>query len=199
MRRAFFLDRDGVINKDTGYVHKKNSFVFLDGIFDLVSSANSEDFLVVVVTNQAGIARGMFAEEDFFLLTDWMCNQFLANHGRIDAVYFCPAHPHHGSPRYRVDSFYRKPLPGMLLRASRELNIDLGGSVLVGDSETDMAAGVAAGVGELIKVGGGECSLKGVRLVSTVRQLRSELGWSHCASQARSHSSTERAPIFCCI
>lgn len=150
MRRALFLDRDGVINVDHAYVHKQDSFEFIDGIFELVRKARELGYLVLVVTNQAGIGRGYYGEEEFLALTEWMKAQFAARGAVIDAVYFCPDHPLHGVGRYRRDSPMRKPAPGMLLQARDEFGIDMALSVMVGDTRTDMQAGAAAGVGALL-------------------------------------------------
>jgi D-glycero-D-manno-heptose 1,7-bisphosphate phosphatase len=103
-----------------------------------------------VVTNQAGIGRGYYTEEQFQALTNWMCNQFELNSGCIDAVYFCPFHPEHGVGDYRRESDCRKPAPGMLLQAQKEHDIDLQTSIFVGDKPSDIAAGQAAGVGTII-------------------------------------------------
>ena len=146
-RRALFLDRDGVINVDHGYVHERARFQFMDGIFELVRWAVVRGFLVVVVTNQSGIGRGYYSEQDFLTLMQWMTGEFESRGGRIERVYFCPDHPVHGIGAYKRDSDLRKPQPGMILAAARELAIDLDHSVLVGDNDTDIAAGLAAGVG----------------------------------------------------
>ena len=151
-RRALFLDRDGVINIDHGYVHKAQDVAFVDGIFELVGAANAAGHLVVVVTNQSGIARGYYSEAEFHALMDWMKEQFATQGARLDAVYFCPFHPD-GRGHYRRDSACRKPAPGMLLQAAHDLNIDLPGSLLVGDQPSDMAAGRAAGLGTLLHLG----------------------------------------------
>ena len=90
---ALFLDRDGVINLDHGYVHTPEEFEFVDGIFEVVATANRAGYLVVVVTNQAGIGRGYYSETQFHALTDWMKASFAEHGGQIDAVYFCPYHP----------------------------------------------------------------------------------------------------------
>jgi D-glycero-D-manno-heptose 1,7-bisphosphate phosphatase len=145
-KSALFLDRDGVINLDFGYVHKVSDFVFREGIFDLVSAANRNHLAVIVVTNQAGIGRGYFSEEIFHELTEWMRGQFLNMGARIDHVYFSPYHPTEAIGAYRKDDFSRKPNPGMLLRAMAEHDIDLSQSLLVGDNITDVQAGIAAGV-----------------------------------------------------
>jgi D-glycero-D-manno-heptose 1,7-bisphosphate phosphatase len=145
-KRALFLDRDGVINVDHGYVFRIDDFHFVEGIFELVAEARRLDFLVVVVTNQAGIGRGYYSEADFHQLMTWVCEQFELHGTAIDGVYFCPDHPEHGVGNYRRDSEYRKPRPGMLLRAAEEMGIDLKRSVMVGDKATDMEAARAAGV-----------------------------------------------------
>jgi D-glycero-D-manno-heptose 1,7-bisphosphate phosphatase len=150
---ALFLDRDGVINYDYGYVCKSENFHFVEGIFELVSAANRFGYLVVVVTNQAGIGRGYYNEIDFHILTDWMRNQFSLNDSRIDAVYFCPDHPVHGIGRYLRDSEMRKPGAGMLQKAANDLNIDLDRSIMIGDKESDMQAGFAAGLRSLFRYG----------------------------------------------
>lgn len=150
MRRALFLDRDGVINVDHGYVHKQECFEFVDGIFELVTEARALDYLLVVVTNQSGIGRGFYTENDFTRLNNWMKDQFEARGAPLDAVYFCPDHPVHGLGHYLRDSPMRKPGPGMLLQARKDLGIDMAGSIMVGDNRSDMQAGAAAGVGTLL-------------------------------------------------
>ncbi len=147
MRPALFLDRDGVINIDHAYVHKREDFDFVDGIFDLVRTARERGYLVFVVTNQAGIGRGKYTEADFHRLTEWMCGEFAARNATIDKVYFCPYHAEHGVGVYKLDSPFRKPNPGMLLQAAQEFDVDLTRSLLLGDMETDIQAGRSAGVG----------------------------------------------------
>ncbi len=147
LRPALFLDRDGVINVDHGYVCKRNDFEFIGGIFDLCRTAKRLGYMIFVVTNQAGIGRGYYTERDFLELSDWMCGVFREEGVEIDKVYFCPFHPKHGVGSYKVDSCDRKPEPGLILRAAGEFGIDLARSVLVGDKETDIKAGIAAGVG----------------------------------------------------
>lgn len=149
LKRALFLDRDGVINVDHGYVYQKENFDFVNGIFELVATAKKAEYLVVVVTNQAGIGRGYYTETDFHTLMDWVDTQFLEHAGSIDAVYFCPHHPEHGIGEYRQKSHFRKPAPGMILQAANEIGINLSKSILVGDKESDIEAGLAAGIGNL--------------------------------------------------
>lgn len=149
MTRALFLDRDGVINVDYGHVSRSEDFTFVDGIFDLVRTANIRGYEVVVVTNQAGIAKGFYSEAQFVSLMQWVSEQFIAHGARIDAVYYCPCHPDHGVAPYRADSEGRKPRPGMIRRAAADRGLLLAESVMVGDRVSDMQAGAAAGVGAL--------------------------------------------------
>lgn len=145
--QALFLDRDGVINIDHAYVCKQENFEFVADIFDLCRTAKQHGYLIFVVTNQAGIGRGFYTEQDFLKLTEWMCGIFNAHGVVIDKVYYCPFHPEHGIGHYKIDSPHRKPAPGMILQAAHEFDVDLAISVLVGDKESDIQAGVAAGVG----------------------------------------------------
>lgn len=156
-KRALFLDRDGVINIEKGYVYRKEDFEFVEGIFDLVKQANQRNYLVIIVTNQSGIGRGYYDEEDFNILTKWMIKEFIKNKCRIDAVYFCPHHPLFGIGKYRVDSEFRKPKPGMFLQAEKELRIDMSESIVIGDQKSDMQAGEAAKVTSLLYLKG-ECA-----------------------------------------
>jgi D-glycero-D-manno-heptose 1,7-bisphosphate phosphatase len=144
-RRALFLDRDGVINEDRGYCHRIEDFAWVDGIFDTVRTANALGFAVIVVTNQAGIARGYYTERDFQRLTDWMRTEFEAAHAPIASVYYCPHHPE-GMHPYNIVSPNRKPAPGMLLQAAADHRLELARSLLIGDQESDILAGRAAGL-----------------------------------------------------
>jgi len=150
--RALFLDRDGVINVDKGYVGRIEEFEFLPGIFALCRTAQDVGLVPIVATNQAGIGRGYYSEHDFHTLTEWMVAEFRTRGIDIGRVYHCPYHPEAGLGEYRRESFDRKPNPGMILRAKDELSLDLSGSVLVGDKDSDIAAGRAAGVGFNIKL-----------------------------------------------
>lgn len=152
MDRALFLDRDGVINVEKNYVHRIEDFEFLPGIFELCAQAAALGLRLVVVTNQAGIGRGYYGEADFQRLTRWMLEQFQARGIPIDRVYHCPYHPTAGVGDYRRESFDRKPNPGMLLRARDDLGLDLAQSVFIGDKDSDMEAGRAAGVGHLLRL-----------------------------------------------
>ncbi|TKI05879.1 D-glycero-beta-D-manno-heptose 1,7-bisphosphate 7-phosphatase [Martelella alba] len=153
---AIFLDRDGTINVDHGYVSEIDDFQFIDGVIEALQELKKMGFALVVVTNQSGIARGKFTEEQFMRLTEWM-DWSLADRGvDLDGIYFCPHHPEAGSGDYRQDCDCRKPKPGMLLAAQRYLHIDMAASYMVGDSVKDIQAGRAAGVGTAILVRSGK-------------------------------------------
>ncbi|KQO79772.1 HAD family hydrolase [Rhizobium sp. Leaf262] len=146
-KAALFLDRDGVINEDLGYVHKVENFHFIDGIFKLCQYARKAGMMIFVVTNQAGIGRGYYTESQFYALTEWMVSRFSEEGVAIDGVYFCPFHPIHGIGEYKIESLDRKPGAGMILRAAAEHNLDLENSILIGDREWDIAAAQNAGIG----------------------------------------------------
>jgi D-glycero-D-manno-heptose 1,7-bisphosphate phosphatase len=145
-QKALFLDRDGVINVDTGYVHTITDFHFISGIFNICQKAIFKDYLIIVVTNQAGIGRGLYTLNDFNFLTEWMCETFLANNIFITKVYYSPFHPVYGLGDYKRNDEMRKPRPGMINKAKVEYGLDLWDSVLIGDSYTDIQAGQSAGV-----------------------------------------------------
>jgi D-glycero-D-manno-heptose 1,7-bisphosphate phosphatase len=145
--RALFLDRDGVINHDAGYTSSAEDFQFIDGIFDLCRAARRSGYLLIVVTNQAGIGRGYYSEENFLTLTEWMRDRFEVEGAPISDVFYCPFHPEHGVGAFKKDSFDRKPNPGMLLRAAEKYEIDLKCSIMIGDKDSDMQAASQAGCG----------------------------------------------------
>ena len=151
-RTALFLDRDGVINVDRGYVCTPERTEFIGGIFELCSAARRAGHMLVVVTNQAGIGRGYYTEQQFLEYMGWMRAIFGQHGAPLDAVYYCPHHRTEGVGEYRRECDCRKPAPGMLLHAQRDLCLDLGRSVLVGDKESDVAAGHAAGVGYCVQI-----------------------------------------------
>lgn len=148
--RALFLDRDGVINIERCYLYRRDDFEFVEGIFDLCQAAQSLGYVPVIVTNQAGIARGYYSEDQFLDLMVWVVSQFAERDITVAGVYYCPYHPVHGIGKYRTDSPNRKPRPGMLLRAAVDLNLDLKSSILIGDQASDVEAASAAGVGTRI-------------------------------------------------
>jgi D-glycero-D-manno-heptose 1,7-bisphosphate phosphatase len=175
--RALFLDRDGVINVDTGFVWQPEAFVFTEGVFVASRRAIALGYRLVVVTNQSGIGRGLYSEEDFHTLTAWMCDRFAAEGAPIARVYFAPTHPVHGVGRYKVDSPDRKPGPGMLLKAAADLDLDLGASALVGDRETDIRAAHAAGVPTKLLIPHHEEDLAGSLADAIVGSLGEAVDW----------------------
>lgn len=143
---AVFLDRDGVINKDNGYVSQVDDFEFIEGVIEACIELKKKGYLIVVITNQSGIARGYFTEQQFHTLTEWM-DWSMADRGvDLDGIYYCPHHFEKGEGEFKVDCECRKPKPGMLINAVDDLNIDVAKSILVGDKVSDIQAGIAAGV-----------------------------------------------------
>ena len=137
MNKALFLDRDGTINVDYGYVHEPERFVFINGVFDFCLEAQKRGFLIIVLTNQSGIERGYFTEEDYELTTSHMVSEF-ARHGvTITDILHCPS----------LTGPDRKPAPGLFLKARDKHDIDMSSSINIGDKDRDIQAGIAAGVG----------------------------------------------------
>src|SRR5882757_5332936 len=122
MRRAAFLDRDGVINIDPGYVHRIEEFEFVAGTLQACAELARRGWLLVVITNQSGIGRGLYTEHEFSVLTDWMRERFARAAAPLAGVYFCPHHPTDALEGYRIECECRKPAPGMLLTAQRQLS-----------------------------------------------------------------------------
>ncbi|OCH36242.1 D-glycero-beta-D-manno-heptose 1,7-bisphosphate 7-phosphatase [Aliivibrio fischeri] len=149
---AVFIDRDGVINVDRGYVHKRDDFEYIDGVFEATKKLKEMGYLLVLVTNQSGIARGMFTEDQFEILTEWMDWNFADNGVDFDGIYYCPHHPEATVEKYKEACDCRKPNPGMLVSAQRFLDIDMENSIMIGDKKEDMMAAQAAGVGTRILV-----------------------------------------------
>jgi D-glycero-D-manno-heptose 1,7-bisphosphate phosphatase len=148
---ALFLDRDGIINFDSGFVWKKEDFVFQEHIFEFCKYFKDKDFKLVVVTNQSGIGRGLFSLRDFHDLNHWMLSRFEAEGCRIDLVLASTLDPNDLSASRREMSF-RKPAPGMILAAQEMLDLNLHKSLLVGDRESDIEAGFNAGIRNLFLV-----------------------------------------------
>jgi D-glycero-D-manno-heptose 1,7-bisphosphate phosphatase len=143
VKKALFIDRDGVINVDKVHVCRKEDFEFTRHIFDICHQYSSEGYIIIVITNQAGIAKGLYIEEDFRLLTEWMVDEFEARGIRISKVYHCPHHPDFTGP-----CKCRKPEPGMILRAITDFELDISSCILIGDKESDLEAGRRAGIPE---------------------------------------------------
>jgi len=150
MRRCVFLDRDGVINEEVEYLHEPERVVLVAGAAEAIAALNRAGHAVVVVTNQAGIARGMYTERELAAVTARI-GELLGRAGaRLDGTYFCPHHPEAGLGAYRIACRCRKPGPELLERAAAELGLDLARSVIVGDKATDLEAGRAAGAGAVL-------------------------------------------------
>ena len=146
MNKALFLDRDGIINVDHGYVYQKENFEFVEGIFDVCLDAQKKGYMLIVITNQSGIGRGKYSVEQFKQLSNWMTGQFKAKNIVIADVYFCPHHPTKGTGEYLKECNCRKPEPGLILKAAEKHDIDLKQSVFIGDKGSDIQAASAAGI-----------------------------------------------------
>ena len=152
---ALFLDRDGVLNEDQGYVHRWEDFRWIPGAREAVAAFNRAGWLVIVVTNQSGVGRGYYTEADMHALHGRMQEDLAAAGGHIDAVYHAPQHPDAEADEYRhPDPPLRKPNPGMILQALTEWPIDREASLLVGDKASDLEAAARAGVRGVLFEGG---------------------------------------------
>lgn len=154
--RAVFLDRDGVINVDRHYLHRIDHFEFVAGVPQALQRLQQAGWKLVVVTNQSGIARGLYTEDDYQRLTQHMQALLAAAGVTLDAVLHCPHLPDGPVPAYRAACECRKPAPGMLQQAARELDLDLARSVMVGDKGSDLLAGRRAGVARCLLVRSGQ-------------------------------------------
>jgi D-glycero-D-manno-heptose 1,7-bisphosphate phosphatase len=156
--RALFLDRDGVVNEEVGYLHRAEEVRFIDGIFSLCRTASRLGYRLIVVTNQAGIARGYYSEGDFEALMEFMRAELRAEGVELDAVYYCPFHPEHGVGKYRQEHEDRKPRAGMLRRGATEFGVSLNESVMVGDRCSDVGAANAGGLRQMFLISGTEAA-----------------------------------------
>jgi len=144
--KAVFLDRDGVINIDKAYVSKIEDFEFCEGVFEALAHFQNLGYLLIIVTNQSGIGRGYYSEEDFQILSDWMQKEFLHVKIKIDAIYHCPHAP-------QAQCACRKPKSGMFFKAIEDFDIDVANSWMIGDKQTDMEAAIGAGISNTILLG----------------------------------------------
>jgi len=155
-RAAIFLDRDGTLCEEVGYVNHLSRSRLLPGSLEAIRLINQAGLLAVVTTNQSGVARGYFSQDLVEAVHAQLLSAISSGGARLDAIYYCPHHPSEGSPPWRAVCECRKPRPGMILRAAREHGIDFAGSYVVGDSVVDIEAGAAAGLpGVLVLTGYG--------------------------------------------
>lgn len=161
--KAFFFDRDGVINYDDGYTSRIEDFIFVDGIFDVMRTLAAKGYLLIIITNQSGIGRNYYTEEDFQKLNAWMLRRFEAEQVKISGVYYCPHSP-------EADCVCRKPAPGMLLQAIREHTVAPECSWMIGDKESDMCAAEAAGIPNRVLIGAAE-SVHNTHKISNIKEL----------------------------
>lgn len=145
-RPAVFFDRDGVLNVDTDYLFEIDKFIWIDGAIDAVKAANDAGYFAFVITNQSGVARGLYEETDVHRLHDWMARELAARGARIDAFEYCPFHPEARVERYRCASERRKPRPGMIIDLLEKFAVDASRSFVVGDKPSDIEAARAAGL-----------------------------------------------------
>ena len=143
---ALFLDRDGVINIDKGYVHLIKYFDFFQDIFRIIRSANKMNYLVIIVTNQAGIGRGYYSISQFEEVTNWMIKKLDEKDAKIDGLYFSPFHPKNGIGKFLKNEDTRKPGSGMFLEACQDFKIDIDNSIMVGDKISDLVASSSFGI-----------------------------------------------------
>jgi D-glycero-D-manno-heptose 1,7-bisphosphate phosphatase len=146
MKKAIFLDRDGVINKEINYLYRVKDLEIIKGVSKAIKIFNSLDYLVIVITNQAGVAKGYYSEEDVILLNRYIKEYFERKDSIINMFYYCPHHIEGTVKKYKKKCKCRKPGSGMIKKAQKEFDIDLKKSILVGDKETDILAGLNAGV-----------------------------------------------------
>ena len=153
--KAIFLDRDGVINKEVNYLHKIKDFEFTEGCIEALKTLQSHGYLLFIITNQAGIGRGYYTEDDFHQLNNWMLTELTKHDVTITEVRFCPHHPEQGIGKYKLNCECRKPKTGLITPLIEKYNIDTSKSILIGDKMSDIEAGYAAKISTLILVRSG--------------------------------------------
>jgi D-glycero-D-manno-heptose 1,7-bisphosphate phosphatase len=168
-RPAAFLDRDGVINHDDNYVHRPEQIRWIDGAKEAIRWLNDAGYYVFAVTNQAGVARGYYGEDDVRSLHGWMQNELQSAGAHVDCFEYCPYHPEGAVERYRRVSELRKPAPGMILKLRKEWNVDMEGSFMIGDRDIDMQAAAAAGISGYQFPGGNLLDFVRMRVPATRR------------------------------
>lgn len=153
-QRAIFLDRDGVINVDHGYVSRPDEVEFIPGAREMIAELSRQGWFIFVVTNQSGVARGMYTEEDVQALHRWLNEEFAQMGGNVTEFFYCPHLLHAKVKEYDVDCVCRKPRPGMIIQALSKHRIAREDAFLIGDSERDVAAAERAGIRGFLFTGG---------------------------------------------
>ena len=169
LQAAAFIDRDGVLNVDHGYIYRVQDFQWLPGAIDALALLQRAGYALVVVTNQSGVARGLYTLADVERLHAHLRADLQAHGVQLTGIYACPHHPQGVVPEYRIDCNCRKPQPGLIEAAAREHGLDLPSSLLFGDKASDIEAGRRAGVGRSWLVGAGSSLLDVVQALSSPR------------------------------
>jgi len=168
MHKAVFLDRDGVINHEQSYINKIKDFVFIDGVFESLSYLKKLNYILIIVTNQSGIGRGMYTKNDFLILNNWMLSKFLDKDIIIDDVFYCPHAP-------EANCNCRKPKPGMFEQCFKKFVISKKDSWMIGDSERDIEAAIMAGITNNILVRSGhpisETTTKASTVIDSIKDI----------------------------
>ncbi|QQO13571.1 HAD family hydrolase [Bradyrhizobium diazoefficiens] len=171
MQAAVFFDRDGVLNEDDGYAFEPSKIRWIKGAMEAVRAVNQSGYLAFVVTNQSGVARGFYAEQQARGLHAWMTDQLASVGARIDEFAYCPHHPEGTIAEYRHACICRKPQPGMINELVKRHSIDIGRSILVGDKQSDIEAAAGAGItGHIFR--GADLEAFIVPLLLQLKQLR---------------------------
>ena len=168
MNNCLFLDRDGVINEDIPYLYKIKEFKFRNEIFSICKEALKNKFIIIVITNQAGIGRGKYSLLDFYKLNKYMIIEFRKKGIEIKDTFFCPYHPVFGKGKYLKDSFDRKPNPGMILKAVKKYSINIQKSIFIGNNESDYEASFNAGLKYYVDANSENWSQKAINIIQLI-------------------------------